>query len=134
MKGDYNMISFKDIIITGVRERELPAEGKLHFMGFTRNAFAKRVRVYNFESCHSGRWLKFATHPVDIKSGGLIFDSGFDIIDYCEKEECDFFFLEEGGIFSSFGGVYELKKGKLHKIAPEERWNGIEYHNSIDWI
>jgi hypothetical protein len=128
------MISFKDVIIVGVKERDLPAEGKIHFMGFTRNAFAKRVRVYTFESCHSGRWLYFADHPVDIKANGLIFDSGFDVIDYCEKEECDFFFLTEGGIFSSFGGVYKLVNGKLRKIAPEEHWGGDEYANSIDWL
>jgi hypothetical protein len=128
------MISFKDVIIVGIRERELPAEGKIHFMGFIETGFAKRCRVYTFEKCQSGRWLKFATHPVEIKSGGLIFDSGFDIIDYCEKEECDFFFLEEGGIFSSFGGVYQLKQGKLHKIAPEEHWCGDEYCNSVGWF
>jgi hypothetical protein len=133
MKGEY-MITFKDVIIVGVKERDLPAEGKLHFLGFTRNAFAKRCRVYRFDRCESGRWLKFATHPVDIKSGGIIFDSGFDVVDYCEREECDFFMLADGGVFSTFGGVYQICKGKLKKIAPEERWCGDEYANSIDWI
>jgi hypothetical protein len=128
------MISFRDVIIIGVRERDLPAEGKIAFMGFIETGFAKRCRVYRFDRCESGKWLEFGHHPVDIKANGIIFDSGWDIIDYCEREECDFFMLEDGGIYADFGGVYQLRNGKLHKIAPEERFHGDEYANSIDWI
>ena len=128
------MIQFKDVVIFGVSERDLPAEGKLEFIDFIANGFSKKVRVYLFTSCRSGRWLQFWTHPVTIKSKGFIFDLAWDIIDYCQKEELDFFMLEEGGVFSGFGGVYKLQSGRFKKIAPEERFLGDTYGHSLEWI
>lgn len=127
------MISFKNLIIKGISERELPCEGSLHFEAFFENEFSKKARKYVFANAPSGRWLYIATHPVSVKRGGWIFDSSFIYIG-CERHKYDLMLLTDGAEFATFGGVYLLRNGKLKKIAPEERFCGNEYLNSIEWI
>ena len=123
------MIRFKDVTIESVLESWLPCEGKLRRLI---NLVTKPavVRAYAWDRWQTGQWLCMWRHPVEIKSKGSIFETAWDG-NLWKKIEIDLFIMEDGGVFSTLDGVYQLKNGKIHQIVPEERV--VECKDAIKW-
>jgi hypothetical protein len=108
------MISYENLEILGVSEKELPIKGILKFLG--QEGYKN---VYEFFPCSDGKWLYLWSGAVEIVEKGEIVEEAY-YYDRHARFDDTVFILEDNGIFDPLIDrtfYYKItEKGKLKKV------------------